>query len=80
MEDRGLSGWVENITRPTSIIQTGIQVGGLRYLHYWYWIASADDCGWDFAKIYINGSQQKSLDLCSSSNTSGWVHGLIGFE
>ena len=44
----------------SSLTQTGIQVGGLRYLHYWYWIDSEDDCGWDFARIYINGTQQKS--------------------
>jgi kumamolisin len=44
------------------------------YLAYWHWIASADDCGFDFAKVIVNGSAVTDLyDLCNANNTNGWV-------
>ncbi|HWR66327.1 MAG TPA: M6 family metalloprotease domain-containing protein [Bellilinea sp.] len=60
-----------------SITQTAIQVGSLRYLHYWYWIRSGDWCGYDFAKILVNGAEQASINLCTGSSTTGWAHGLL---
>lgn len=50
---------------------------GARYLHYWYWIASEDMCGYDYAGVFVNGSLLKQYDLCSNSNTGGWVHQLL---
>ena len=50
---------------------------GARYLHYWYWIASEDMCGYDYAGVFVNGSLLKQYDLCSSSSTGGWVQQLL---
>ncbi|HEY4694092.1 MAG TPA: hypothetical protein VIH16_11695, partial [Bellilinea sp.] len=72
------ASWLGGVlTNTDSLTQTGIQLGSLRYLHYWYWIASSDICGFDYAKIYINGAQQVSRDLCSQTSTGGWVHGML---
>ena len=43
------------------------------YLHFWYWTASEDDCGYDYARVKINGTAIKSLNLCTSNNTGGWT-------
>jgi M6 family metalloprotease-like protein len=61
----------------SSLKQTGLALIGVRYLHYWYWIASEDSCGYDFAKIYINEVEKSSMNLCSSNNTGGWVLGTM---
>ncbi|GAP13408.1 protein containg M6 family metalloprotease domain [Longilinea arvoryzae] len=65
------------LNEDTSITQANISLSGVRYLHYWYWIASADICGYDDAKIYVNGSQLSSYNLCQTNNTSGWVQGML---
>jgi len=52
-------------------------MAGVRYLHYWYWIASEDACGYDFAQIYVNGGLLQQMDLCSSTSTGGWVQGNL---
>ena len=59
------------------LTQSGISMTGARYLHYWYWIASEDMCGYDYAGVFVNGSLLKQYDLCSNSNTGGWVHQLL---
>ncbi|HQN43891.1 MAG TPA: M6 family metalloprotease domain-containing protein [Anaerolineaceae bacterium] len=59
------------------LTQSGISMAGARYLHYWYWIASEDMCGYDYAGVFVNGSLLKQYDLCSNSNTGGWVHQLL---
>ena len=49
------------------------------YLSFWYWIASSDACGYDYARIYINNSQLASMNLCSTTNTNGWRRMTIHF-
>ena len=52
-------------------------MSGVRYLHYWYLIGSEDICGYDYAGVYVNGNSVKTYNLCSSYNSSGWVHQVI---
>lgn len=70
--------WLGGADDETSNLkQTGIALSGVRYLHFWYWLASEDICGYDYAKVFVNGTQKTSFDLCSSNNTSGWVQGTL---
>ena len=46
---------------------------GAPYLVYWHWIASQDICGYDFGGVIINNSVVDQYDLCSSTDTGGWV-------
>jgi len=48
-------------------------------LTYWYWIGSADVCGWDHGWFEVNGTKLKTYDLCSSRNTGRWVKETISF-
>ena len=59
------------------ITQTDVSLNGARYLHFWYWTASSDYCGYDVAYAMVNGSIYKFYDLCSSTNTGGWRHQVI---
>ena len=43
------------------------------YLVYWQWISSEDVCGYDYGGVLLNGSVVDVYDLCSSTNTGGWV-------
>ena len=42
------------------------------YLTFYYWIASADECGYDRGYVRINGTRVSTADLCESNNTGGW--------
>jgi hypothetical protein len=48
------------------------------YLAYWHWIASEDNCGFDFGKVIVNGGIVADVyDLCTSENTGGWVKHVV---
>ena len=38
-----------------------------------YWIASTDDCGYDYAQVKINSVPVHQWDLCTTTSTNGWV-------
>jgi M6 family metalloprotease-like protein len=61
----------------SQLTQAGISLVGVRYLHYWYWIASADVCGYDYARVKVNGTPIKSYDLCTTNSTGGWVQEVL---
>ena len=43
-------------------------------LTFYYWIDSEDFCGYDFGGVIINNAVVVDLfDLCTSTNTGGWV-------
>ncbi len=55
------------------IAQTVTVPASKPYLTYWHWIGSGDLCGYDYAYIKVNGSNVQQYDLCSSTDTGGWV-------
>jgi len=50
------------------------------FLHYWYYSASEDVCGYDFFRIKVNGTIVSTKDLCSSTNTNAWVAGILNLS
>jgi hypothetical protein len=46
---------------------------GAPFLTYYHIIGSADDCGFDFAEVDVNGTAVKEYDLCDANETGGWV-------
>ncbi|MCJ7694307.1 MAG: hypothetical protein MUO40_02675, partial [Anaerolineaceae bacterium] len=70
--------WLGGEDNETAWISQSITVPvGRSVLHYWYWIGSIDYCGYDFFKIYVNGTPQLQWDLCESLNTYGWEEGTL---
>ena len=48
------------------------------YLTYWHWIASADDCGYDYGYVIVNTSTTvDTYNLCTTDNTGGWVQHTV---
>lgn len=47
------------------------------YLHYWYWIGSADACGYDFFRVKLGTTSVHTKNLCQTTNTGGWVQGVL---
>jgi hypothetical protein len=47
------------------------------YLGYWYWSASQDTCGNDWAQVRINNVAVHSHQLCTSTNTGAWVPQVV---
>lgn len=50
------------------------------YLHYWYYSASEDACGYDFFRIKVNDAIVSTKNLCSSTNTNAWVAGVLNLS
>lgn len=50
------------------------------YLHYWYYSASEDACGYDFFRIKVNDVIVSTKNLCSSTNTNAWVAGVLNLS
>ncbi len=53
-----------------------------RYLRYWIWMGSIDECGYDFGgvAIYTGGAEVDIVDdywLCTDTNTYGWVQRVV---
>ena len=47
-------------------------------LHFWYWIASEDGCGFDFGGVVVDNSIVVDVfDLCSITETNGWVQRIV---
>lgn len=66
--------WLGGRDYETSALQQTISIQpGSTYLTYWHWIGSSDYCGYDFARIKLNGVTVVQYNLCSSTNTGGWV-------
>jgi hypothetical protein len=50
------------------------------YLSYWMWIDSEDpNCGiaYDLAQVTVNGVTVDEYDLCTATNTYGWVQRVV---
>jgi len=41
-------------------------------LQFWHWIASNDECGYDFGGVLINNVVVDKFDLCTTTGTKGW--------
>jgi len=70
--------WLAGDDNETSTLtQSNISMSGVRYLHYWYYIASNDYCGYDYAYVKVNGTPLHTYDLCDTTNTNGWAHRVL---
>ena len=73
--------WLGGDASETSRLSQTITISGTApYLHFWYYIASEDACGYDFFRVKVNGSQVISANLCSSTNTNGWVKAVVNLS
>ncbi len=71
--------WLGGDNNETSSLSQMVTVpAGSSYLHFWYWIASFDVCGyWDKFQIRLDTTQVYLQDLCRGTETEGWVEGVV---
>jgi len=73
--------WLGGVLNETAYIQQQVTVSaGCPYLTFYHWIASADDCGYDYGFTRINGATVDTVNLCSSKDTGGWVQNTINLS
>lgn len=71
--------WLAGANSETSEIRQTVSIpaGSSPVLTFWYRSVSSDWCGYDYgyANLIVGGSTQqlRRYNLCSSSNTNGWV-------
>ena len=53
---------------------------GASTLRFWYWIASADVCGYDTGGVIIDTTVVATFDLCDSNDTDGWVQRTLNLS
>jgi serine protease len=70
--------WLGGDYNETSYIQQTVTIpAAAPYLAYWHWIASQDVCGYDFGGVLVNGAVVHVYNLCTSTNTNGWVKKVV---
>jgi subtilisin family serine protease len=76
------AGWLGGDVDETSRLSQNVTISSSGpYLHFWYWIASGDTvCGDDVFRLKINNSEVTKHDLCTSTNTSGWVERVVNLS
>jgi len=69
------------VDNETAVISQTVTVpAGSPSLSFWHWIVSDDDCGLDFGSVQINGTAVDTIDLCTTTNTNGWVRRTVGLS
>jgi hypothetical protein len=70
--------WLGGADSDTSILSQTITISASApHLHFWYWAASEDACGFDYFYVGVNGNYFYNMTLCGSNNTGGWVQGVL---
>lgn len=73
--------WLGGDDDEISYIQQQVTVPASNpYLAYWHWIDSEDFCGYDFGGVIINSTVVDVYNLCSSTNTGGWVKHAVNLS
>jgi len=66
--------WLGGDDDDTSYISQTVMIpAGRSQLHFWYWIASEDVCGYDYFKVYADATLIGTWDLCDATSTAGWT-------
>lgn len=64
-----------------SVSQNVTVPGSTPYLHYWFWAASAEEtCGYDYFQVKWGSTLLVDKDLCDSTDSHGWVHGVVNLS
>jgi hypothetical protein len=73
------AAWLGGEYNDLSLVAQEITVqSGNPYLVFWYWIASADYCGYDFGGVVVNFDTVADVfQLCEATNTGGWVQRAV---
>jgi secreted trypsin-like serine protease len=70
--------WLGGVDNEISYVEQSVSVeAGASILGFWMWIASQDECGFDFGGVTVNGASAYQFELCDTADTNGWVRRTI---
>lgn len=70
--------WLGGLNNETSVISQEVTVPTNQpYLAFYYRINSADVCGFDYGRVFINTQVVKSYNLCQSNNMGNFGRNVI---
>jgi len=73
--------WLGGAYNETAVLSQTITISASApYLHFWFWSASEDYCGFDYFYVGVNGNYFSSSTLCSTNNTGGWVEKVVNLS
>jgi len=68
------AAWLGGDDDETAILSQYVTIpSNATTLNYWYWSGSEDYCGYDHAYVRFGSTTLKTYNLCTSSNTGGWI-------
>jgi C1A family cysteine protease/predicted secreted protein len=68
------AAWLGGDDDETAILSQRVTIpSNATTLNYWYGIGSQDYCGYDYASVQFGSVTVQAYNLCSSTNTGGWV-------
>ncbi len=66
--------WLGGLNKEVSFVRQQVTITpNTPTLRFWHWIVSADECGYDFAGVVVNGVVVDRLNLCVATTTDGWT-------
>jgi hypothetical protein len=72
------AAWLGGDYDEVAYVRQQVQVSGAGpYLRYWYWSASQDSCGHDWAQVRIDNVPVHTHSLCASTDTNGWLPQVV---
>ncbi|PDW03707.1 trypsin-like serine protease [Candidatus Viridilinea mediisalina] len=69
--------WLGGLHNETARLAQSVTVAQHSSLHFYYRIFSEDFCGYDRARLLINGTAVWNMDLCEETLTQAWVRGEV---
>ncbi len=68
------AAWLGGEIDDISYVQQQVTIPiALPFLTYYHWIASEDECGFDFGGVMVNTTVVDVYNLCMATGTGGWV-------
>jgi hypothetical protein len=72
--------WLGGDDSENAYIQQSVTVSPNTNLSFWYWIDSKSSCGNDFGYFRINSVDIETWNLCTSTDTGGWVQSTMNLN
>ena len=70
--------WLGGNANEVSTVRQSVTIqAAASLLSFWVWIASADNCGFDFGGVRVNETTVDQFDLCADTSTGGWVRRTV---
>jgi hypothetical protein len=78
------AAWLGGVDDEVSVVRQVVRIPATSseaVLRFWIWIASRDECGYDFGGVVVNDNTIVDVfELCADRNTNGWVQRQVSLQ